>query len=306
MSKKFFLSTVVFAAGTALLLSGCVNNSGPETPAASTPPSSQAPAADGVDAAAAALLPARIKDAGKLVIGIDPTYPPNESKDDAGNPIGWEVELGEALTAKLGLDLEWKISSFENIIPSVNAGTMDLGLSSFTDNIKREEQVDFVNYYFAGTLWASPAGKAVDPDDACGLIVAVQATTRQETDELPAKSEACTKAGKKPIDILKFASQEEATSALVLGRADAMTAAGPVVGYAVTQTGGKLQVDGQAFDASPYGIVVSKKETELSKATQAALQSMVDDGSYMKILDKWGQSAGAVQEITINAASKGK
>ena len=58
-------------------------------------------------------------------------------------------------------------------------------MSSFTDTVEREKQVDFVNYYTAGIQWASPKGNDVDPDNACGLKVAVQATTYEDTDEVP-------------------------------------------------------------------------------------------------------------------------
>ena len=70
----------------------------------------------------------------------------------------------------------------------MKAGKDDIGVSSFTDTLEREQQVDFVNYYSAGIQWAAPKGKTVDPDNACGLKVAVQATTYQDTHEVPAKS----------------------------------------------------------------------------------------------------------------------
>lgn len=296
MRTKYALPAIIAAA--ALLLTGCVDNSTtPPTPGGDTP-------ATGADAAAVALLPADIKSAGKLVIGIDPTYAPNEYKDDAGNPIGWDVDLGNAMAAKLGLKTDYQISSFDKIIPSITGGTYDIGLSSFTDNEEREKSVDFVNYYQAGIQWAQPIGKSVDPANACGLTVAVQATTYEETDELPAKSKECTDAGKAAITILKFDKQDEASNALALGRADAMTADSPITQYAVSQLKDKIELAGDAFDVAPYGIAVAKGSA-LAKAIQAALQSMIDDGSYKTILDKWGVYSGAIAKITINAATAG-
>ena len=81
----------------------------------------------------------------------------------------------------------------------------------------------------------------------------MQATTTQETDELPAKSKACTDAGKPPIEILKFDGQDEATNAVVLGQADAMSADSPVTAYAIKQSNGKLEAAGEIFDSAPYG-----------------------------------------------------
>lgn len=289
------------AAVTVLMLTGCVDNSTPAT-SGSTEGSSASDIS--VDDAAAAMLPAEVADSGKLVIGTDPTYAPNEFKNEAGEPIGWGIELAEGIAAKLGLEPEFQVAKFDNIIPSVTGGKADIGMSSFTDNVEREKQVDFVNYFTAGIQWASAAGKDVDPDNACGLRVAVQATTFEDTDEVPAKSDACVAAGQPPIDKLKYDTQDQATNAVVLGQADALSADSPVTLFAVAQTKGKLQLAGETFDVAPYGVVVAK-DSELTKAVQAALQSMVDDGTYGAILDDYGVADGAIDAITINAASNG-
>lgn len=288
-----------FAAAAVLLLTGCVDNT---TPAA-TPPS-DAGGSIQADAAAVALLPASIKSAGVLIIGTDAAYPPNEFKDDAGSPIGWGIELSNGIAAKLGLTTKYQIASFDNIIPSITGGTVDIGESSFTDNVEREKQVDFVNYYTAGILWAAKVGSTVDPDNACGLTVAVQSNTVEDTDELPAKNAACVAAGKEKIQVLPYGSQDEATNAVVLGKADALSADSPVTLYAISKAAGKLETAGKSFDTAPYGIAVNKG-SELTKAVQVALQSMVDDGSYGKILKTWGVTDGGIGTITINAAAKG-
>jgi polar amino acid transport system substrate-binding protein len=288
------------AAVAALTLTGCVDNS---TPASSGSPAGSAVAIT-TDDAAAALVPAEIADRGTLIIGTEPTYAPNEFKNEAGDPIGWDIELASGLAAKLGLTPEFQVAKFDNIIPSVAGGKADIGASSFTDTVEREQQVDFVNYYNAGIQWASAAGTDVDPDNACGLKVAVQTATYEDTDEVPAKSEACVAAGKPAIDKLKFDTQADVANAVVLGQADALSADSPVTLYAIAQTGDKLQPAGATFDEAPYGMVVARG-SELTPAVQAALQSMVDDGSYTAILDAWGVTDGGVAEITINAAANG-
>lgn len=284
------------AAAAVLLLSGCVDNSSPSTGG------SVNPSAIAKDDAAAALLPEGVGSNGKLIIGIDPTYAPNEFKDAEGNPIGWGAELAEGIAAKLGLTPEFQVSKFDNIIPSVTGGKADIGVSSFTITEERMKQVDFVNYFNAGIQWASATGNDVDPDNACGLKVAVQATTYEDTDEVPAKSEACVAAGKAPIDKKQFDTQDAATNAVKLGQVDAMSADSPVTLYAISKTDGALQLAGETFDVAPYGVVVAK-DSGMAEAVQAALQSMVDDGSYAKILDAWGVSDGGISEITINVAT---
>jgi polar amino acid transport system substrate-binding protein len=291
------LAVPALAAIAVVLLSGCVDNSTPGTDTGS-------PRETTVDEAAVALLPEEVASSGTLLVGTDPTYAPNEFKDEAGAPIGWGIELAEAIAAKLGLEPEFQVSKFDNIIPSVTGGKVNIGMSSFTDTVEREEQVDFVNYFTAGIQWASAAGNDIDPDDACGLKVAVQATTYEDTTEVPAKSEACVADGKPAIEKIQFDTQDAATNAVVLGQADAMSADSPVTLYAIAQTGDQLQLAGKTFDVAPYGVAVGK-DSGLAEAVQAALQAMVDDGTYGDILDEWGVADGAIDEITINAAANG-
>lgn len=299
MRTRFVAVPAVLAA-SALLLTACVDNTSPNAGSDGGSTSSVT-----VDEAAVALLPDDVVESGKLIVGIDPTYPPNEFKDADGNPIGWGAELAEAIGAKLGLEVEFQVSKFDNIIPSVVGGKADIGVSSFTDTVEREEQVDFVNYYEAGIMWASAAGNEVDPADACGLKVAVQATTYEDTDEVPAKSDECVAAGKPAIEKVPFDTQDAATNAVALGQADALSADSPVTLYAISQTDGKLQPAGESFDVAPYGIAVGKDRDGLTEAIQAAVQALVDDGTYGDILDEWGVADGAIDEITINAASNG-
>jgi len=285
----------------ALLLSGCADNSKPAAGGSSTGSTASEVKKDDV---AAALLPAKVAKAGKLVIGTSPNYAPNEFKDNAGKPIGWAIEVSDAIAAKLGLKADYQIARFENIIPGIVGGKIDVGESSFTDTVVREKQVDFVNYYVAGIQWASASGKTVDPNNACGLKVAVQATTYQDTVEVPAKSAACVKAGKPAIKKISLDTQDAAANAVALGQADAFSADSPVTLYGISKLKGKLQTAGKTFEAAPYGMAVAKG-SGTAKAVQAALQSMVDDGSYGKILNKWGVADGGIKQITINAAAKG-
>jgi polar amino acid transport system substrate-binding protein len=252
------------------------------------------------DTSLTALLPAKVKSAGKLVVGVNVPYSPNEYLQN-GKVVGFDVDLMDATAKKLGLTTDYRQADFEKIVPAVAASTYDIGMSSFTDNKEREKTVDFVDYFTAGILWASPVGKTVDPTNACGLTVAVQATTTEQTDELPALNKACTGAGKKAIKILPYQSQDDATNAVIGGKADAMSADSPVTAYAIKQSGGKLQQAGQIRESAPYGWPVAKGST-LVQAMQKAVQSLMDDGTYMQICTKWGVQSGAIKTAAVNGA----
>ncbi len=278
-----------------LALSACANNA----PSAGVP-TSAAPVVTS-QANLAALLPADIKTKGELKIGIGPNYPPNEYIDAAGKIVGWDVQLFDAVAAKLGLRTTYVNSQFPQILAGINTGNYDLGVSSFTDNKKREETVDFVTYFSAGTQWASLKGETVDPENACGLRVAAQTNTNQLLKTLPAANTKCTAAGKAPIAIQSYADQAAANSAVVVGKADAVLADSPVIAYAVKQSGGKLQLDGKIYDAAPYGWPV-KKDSSLGPVLQKALESLIADGTYRKILENFGIAGGAITNPTINGA----
>jgi polar amino acid transport system substrate-binding protein len=251
-------------------------------------------------ASAAIKLPANIQKAGVINVGLDATYSPNEFKDKNGKAVGWEVDLFDAVAKKLGVKTNYVIAGFDTIIAGVKAGKYDVGVSSFTDNKEREASVDFVNYFNAGTQWAVKAGVKLDPNNACGKIVSAM-TGSVQADDIKAKSADCVKAGKKAITLLTFDSGEQATAAVVLGRADATAADSPVLAYAVLQTKGKLALAGDIYGNAPYGIPVAKKSA-LTQAIQSAFVAIKADGTYDSILKKWGVQAGAVSKFTINGA----
>ncbi|NUR90466.1 MAG: ABC transporter substrate-binding protein [Nonomuraea sp.] len=265
---------------------------------------SSAPAAS-PENSLAAQVPDAIKSDGKLLIGSDASYPPNESVDPATQKIvGWDVDLGNAVAQKLGLTAEFQNAGFDTIIPGIQSGKYEMGISSFTDNKEREKVVDFVTYYSAGTSWATLKGnpKQVNPEDACGKNIGVQQGTVQ-VDDINARSKKCEDAGKPKINVVVRKQQTEVNADLVSGKIDGMLADSPIVGYAVKQTGDKLEIMGQAYDTAPYGFAVGKNSGTMKDAVLGALKALMADGTYKQILDKYGVADGAITDPVINGAS---
>jgi polar amino acid transport system substrate-binding protein len=260
-----------------------------------------APAASSsVDSALAAKVPADIKAAGKLIVGTDSTYAPSEFLDTDGKTvIGFDVDLFNAVAAKLGLTTEWQSATFGNIIPGVNSGKYNAGVSSFTINPDRLKQVNMVSYFSAGTQWAAKTGTTIDPDNACGKKVAVQAGTVQ-VDDITARSKKC---GSNKITIDQYQKQSDATNAVVTGKDDAMLADSPVCAYAVKQTNGQLALAGDIYDSAPYGYVLPKDQTDFADAIAGSVQALITDGTYKSILAKWGVDAGAITTPAVNPTS---
>ena len=298
------VAAVVTVAG-ALTLSGCAKSSetgsstATGTGAAAMP--STAVTAQKVDEIAATL-PGDIRDSGTLIVGVNLPYAPNEFKDADGKIIGFDVDLMNAVAATLGLTPDYREADFAKIIPSIQQGTYNVGMSSFTDTKERQKSVDFVDYFSAGILWAQRPGSDIDPNNACGKKVAVQATTTEETDELPAKSKKCVDAGKAEIQIVKFDGQDAATNAVVLGQVDAMSADSPVTAYAIKQSNGKLEAAGAIADAAPYGWPV-KKDSPLAQSLVKALEHLIETGDYKTIAANWGAESGMISKPVINGAT---
>lgn len=311
MNKRPAAIMSALLTAAALTIAGCASN-GPSSDSnananstSTAGPTTSAAANATVDAAAAALLPADIKSSGKLTIGVDPTYAPNEYRDSSGNITGWDVDLFAAVAKRLGLTADFQQATFDNILPSVMGGRYDVGVSSFTDNAEREKKVDFVTYFSAGYQWAARSGSKVNSANPCGLTVATGVGTDEALHDIPDMSKQCVADGKKAIKMLTYQTQDLTTESVVLGKADAMDADSPVTGYAVEKTNGKLQLAGAVYEAAPYGVLMSKKAGTLKEALQKAIQSMIDDGTYKQILTKWGVQAGAITTAQINAASAG-
>jgi polar amino acid transport system substrate-binding protein len=290
---------LALAAALTTSVAACGSESGDDT--GSSTPTGGSSASTAVDAALVAKLPADIKSAGKLTIGTDSTYAPNEFLDaDGKTVIGFDVDLFNAVAAKLGLTTEWQSASFDSIIPGVTSKKYNVGVSSFTINADRLKETTMVSYFSAGTQWAAKAGATISPDDACGKKVAVQTATVQ-VDDITARSKKCTDAGKAKITIDQYQAQSDATNAVVTGKDDAMLADSPIGAYAVKQTNGQLALVGDIYDSAPYGYVVAKDQADgLGAALEGALEALIADGTYKTVLTKWGVDAGGITDPAVN------
>jgi polar amino acid transport system substrate-binding protein len=292
-------TAVAVLAAVALVVSGCGGDS--ESPSAEDTGGESQPAAE-ADDDLAAMVPEEIAEDGVLSVGSDTTYAPAEFVDADGQTIvGFDVDLFKAVAQKLGLEAEFETAPFDSIIAGVGSGRYEVGVSSFTVNEDRMAQANMVSYFNAGTQWATRADNPddVDPDNACGLAVAVQTGTVQ-VEDLTARSAECESAGEEPIDIQQFESQADATAAIASGRVAAGLADSPVMAYAVDQTSGQLELLGDIYDAAPYGYVVPKEQTDFAQALADAVAALIEDGTYESVLSEWGVEAGGIDDPTVN------
>ena len=310
--------TTLLAAGLSgiVLLAGCsAAGSAAGDDAAASEPVTIAGIEITVDEAAAELLPADIAEAGSVKVATDAPYAPFEMFLEEGSDelTGVDVDLGHAIGAKLGIDFEFEQQAFDGIIPALQAGNFDATITAMTSSVERMEVLTFVDYSASGTGILTSAGNPEGIEsylDLCGTDVAVQAATSQADLVNDVWQGECEAAGLAPIKLSEFPSDADAQLAITSGKAVASLLTKPSAGYVAktTNDGGTFEVveDPEApngYDATLNGIGVLKENEEFAKAIQAALQSLIDDGTYEAILDQYGVTGIGIDEATINGAA---
>ncbi|MDR2723195.1 MAG: ABC transporter substrate-binding protein [Cellulomonadaceae bacterium] len=247
----------------------------------------------------AALLPSNIASAGRLVVGNNPEYAPMEFlATDGQTPIGVDIDMMTAMATVLGLDVDIRSSSFDQIIPSVGSA-FDIGMSAFTITETRMQTVTMISYFKAGSQYAVQTGNPynIDPANLCGVIAGVQTNTVQHESFLAMNDGDCAD---NPITIMPFDTQGAVTTNLIGGRIQVMDADSPVSAWAVELSDGQLEKLGDIRNAAPYGIVVSQDDTQLAEALRAALQHLMDNGIMSEITQYWGVGDAVITTAEIN------
>ena len=291
-------AAVVLAAATAAVvaLAGCASSKSKSSgaPAGGNSASGTQSTASGLNAQ----LPSAIKSKGSLTIAMDASYPPDESIGKDGHTIeGFDADLATALGKVLGVKANMQNVKFDNIIPGLQDGKYDVGLSSFTDTKEREKVVDFVTYFKAGEAFYVKAGspkKFTTVASLCGAKVAVENGTTEQT-EAEAQKKKCS------MQVLAFGDQNEANLAISSGRADVGFADSQVVGSIVKSSNGQFALTGSAFEVAPYGIALPKGNG-MAQVMLAAVKQLMADNTYTQIVQKWGLTDGAITDPVINGA----
>jgi polar amino acid transport system substrate-binding protein len=220
---------------------------------------------------------------------------------DGKTPIGIDPDIAKALGEQLGVRFELRNQTFDGLITSLTSKRIDVIMSAMSDTKKRQASIDFVDYFTAGTSIMVKKGNPEhiqSLDDFCGKTIAIQRGTTQD-DVATAQAKKC---GSKALHILKFDTDPEALLQVKQGRAVADMNDFPVAAYNASKSN-DFEVVGEQIEAGPYGIGVRKTDTQLRDALQKALQALIDNGTYGKILDKWKVSQGAVKSATVNAGT---
>lgn len=289
------------AVAGALLLSGC----GDQTKDTGGGDVKNAPLAD--------KLPKDIKTSGVIKVGSDIAYPPVEYKDKSGKVVGIDLDLAKAMGKQLGVEFKFENGVFDTLLGGLRSGRYDIAMSAMTDTKDRQEGIDpetgnkvgegfdFVDYFSAGVSIYTRKGDdqgIKSWSDLCGKKIVVQRGTVSH-DLAKAESKKC---GDKNIKIETYDNDQQAQTRLRSGGADAGSSDFPVAAFAVKTSGGgkDFQLVGEQVDAAPYGIAVPKSNKELRDALKAAVDAIIKNGEYEKIISKWGVEDGMIKKAEIN------
>jgi polar amino acid transport system substrate-binding protein len=256
------------------------------------------------NAADAKLVPSAYKGT-TLQVATDATYAPDESMNGS-TMVGFDVDLMYAVAKTLGIAVKENNVTFDSILLGIDDGKYVIGNSSFTDEKSREKQVNFVDYFQAGEgvyAKSSSTAKFTGLKSFCGFSVAVETDTTEQSDAV-ATAKVCPKS--KKLTVLAYPTQTEANLSVSSGHATFGFLDSQVAGYVVSTSAGVFKLVGKAIEVAPYGIATPKSATgkQLAVAMQAAIKTLIANGTYGAILSKWGVSAGALtsSKIVLNGA----
>ncbi|MEU2127841.1 ABC transporter substrate-binding protein [Streptomyces sp. NPDC018352] len=300
--------TAAFALITvaALALTACGSGDPAAAPAGTAADKGEVPTTDVVssvreDEAAAKLLPADVRAAGTLTVAASVSNPPGATYLADGRTVaGTDIDFADAVARKLGLRLTREVASFEAILPALGSGKYDVGTGNFGVTEERRRTIDFVTYINDGQGFAvrddSELKKVTDLTQLCGLTVGTGAGTTFEV-TLEKNRHLCADAGRKPYDVKTYNDQGATWASLQQGRSDVVMSTINGLRYAVRQqTGVRFLNEFKRLDVG----FAFKKGTALAPAFQAAVNSLKADGTYDRILKKWGISASAIKASQIS------
>lgn len=238
----------------------------------------------------------------KLIVSMQYDWEPLSFKDDADKPTGYFYDIATEAAKRLGAEVEITSGDFAAVIPAIQSGKFDtaVGLDATT---ARQEVVDIVSHVIAGYRLLVPAGSTIpdtqDLTSFCGLTVALLAShpaqgTFEET------SRKCEQEGKKPIKVDLYPDRAANFLAVKSGRADGTAGYTGENGWLLRKNP-DLKAIGPIFDTTYAGVPL-KKGSEGAVFWQKAINSIIQDGTYAKILAKYGVEDVAIPESLINPA----
>ena len=247
--------------------------------------------------------------AGDLIAGSITNSPPMISYASDGTTLqGVIPDLASAMNKHLPRPIAFVPIAFDGLMPALQSGRIDMAFTLMNDTPEREKVVDFVDFFHLSTMLLVQKGnpqKIEGLESLCGKMVSTVRGSTQIAlvDEQNAR---CASSHQAAVENLQYTEPSEARLQVQDGHVAAFLGNSPVMVYLAKTAGGGTIFDvvpGKVYQPVPLGIAVAKTNTALRSQLVAALQAIIADGTYRKILERYGVESGAVSEATINAGS---
>lgn len=262
-------------------------------------PTADVVTAIGKDPAAAALLPSGTTTL-TVAISVGGSPPGTSYLEDGRTLAGQDVDFADAVAKVLGIGLKRESAGFEAILPALDSGKYDFGASNFGVTDERRKTIDFVTYINDGQGFAtrkdSKLTEITGLSQLCGLNVATGAGTTFEA-TLEENKHVCSDAGEKTYKVQTYSEPGAIWSSLQQGRSDIVMSTINGLRYAVTQQESVKFLN--EFHRLDVGFAF-KKGTKLAPAFRAAVNKLIADGTYDRILRKWGTTGSAIEKSQIS------
>ncbi|MBR5228227.1 MAG: basic amino acid ABC transporter substrate-binding protein [Firmicutes bacterium] len=219
-------------------------------------------------------------------VGTEPTFPPFDTTDDAGNIVGFDMDLIAAIGEDQGFEVTFENLQFDSLIPAIQAGNIDIIAAGMNcENDERREQVDFSTPYYES-----------------GLVVAVAADndTILGVDDLTPDMKVAAQIGTTGADaVTELAAEGKIKEAIILNGLDtamlqlingdvaAVINDLPVTKAYIEKQPDAIKIVGEVMNAEAYAIAVQKGNTELLEKINTGMANIQANGKFDEIYDKW-------------------
>ncbi|MBP1764537.1 MAG: glnH 3 [Firmicutes bacterium] len=217
-----------------------------------------------------------------LKVGSDTAFAPFEFQDEKSKEyVGFDMDLIRAIGKQMGYEVQIQSMGFDGLIPALEAGNIDVAISSMTIKEERAKKVNFTKPYYKSGLSVvvradNEAVKSFKDLDGKNIGVQIGTTGADEAKKI------------KNAKVREFNTAPEAFLELKNSGVDAVVNDLPVNEYYLTQASGKgAKMVGEPLNSEEYGIATSKKNAELGEKINKALDELKKNGEYEKIYVKW-------------------
>lgn len=247
------------------------------------------------------MVPQEYQERGSFTVSINPDVPPIKYTNNEGVMSGLNPDILRAAGEIMDLEIEIERGSFDSMIPGLESDRFDV-IGSIGDYVERQENIDFINYLYAGTGIIAGVDFEMDealPEELCGASIGYVIGTQQQG-LVPAASEECEARGEDPISGTSYRDAAASILAVRSGQEDGAWIDTPAALYNASQEPDVFKVIYTVDDPGVYGIGVSKDNTEFREALHAAIRELESSGAYSEFVAEYGLERLELEEIPLN------